>query len=211
MCAGPHGSGETSPHALSPEQAAHVAEALALSSAPFVWAAGTLTVLPEGFEVATASRGMVIRGWAPQVEILRHRAVGWFLMHCGMNTLLEAVSAGVAMLAWPMGADHFINRVLLREAGVAIDVAEGADAVPDAAQMAKAIAAAVGDEGKPIRERAMELGCKAVAAVGRVGALTGTCKSWFAFWLMSTSACRPPIDMGIFLFGLPYRKSTPRE
>ncbi|KAF8760599.1 hypothetical protein HU200_009997 [Digitaria exilis] len=130
MCAGPHGSGETSPHALSPEQAAHVAEALALSSAPFVWAAGTLTVLPEGF---------------------------------------EAVSAGVAMLAWPMGADHFINRVLLPEAGVAIDVAEGADAVPDAAQMAKAIAAAVGDEGKPIRERAMELGCKAVAAVGEGG------------------------------------------
>ncbi|KAF8659794.1 hypothetical protein HU200_058259 [Digitaria exilis] len=156
-------------HALSPEQVACVADALALSSAPFVWAMWTLTVLPEGFEAATASRGTVIRGWAPQVEILRHRAVGWFLMHCGMNALLEAVSAGVAMLTWPMGADHFVNRMLLREAGVAIDVAEGADAVPDAAQMAKAIATAVGDEGKPIRERAVELGREAVAAVAEGG------------------------------------------
>ena len=50
-------------HALSPEQAACVADGLAQSSAAFVWAAGTLTVLPEGFEAATASRGMVIRGW----------------------------------------------------------------------------------------------------------------------------------------------------
>nr|CAB3465826.1 unnamed protein product [Digitaria exilis] len=156
-------------HALSPEQAARVGEALELSSAPFVWATGTLTVLPEGLEVATASRGMVIRGWAPQVEILRHRAVGWFLMHCGMNALLEAVSAGVAMLTWPMGADHFMNRMLLREAGVAIDVAEGAEAMPDAGQMAKAIAATVGVEGKSIRERAVELGREAVAAVAEGG------------------------------------------
>ena len=53
-----------------------MADALAQSSAAFVWAAGTLTVLPEGFEAATASRGMVICGWRPQVEILRHRAAG---------------------------------------------------------------------------------------------------------------------------------------
>jgi UDP:flavonoid glycosyltransferase YjiC (YdhE family) len=156
-------------HALSPEQAACVADALARSSAAFVWAAGTLTVVPDGFQAATASRGMIIRGWAPQVEILRHRAVGWFLMHCGMNALLEAASAGVAMLTWPMGADHFINKILLEEAGVAMHVAEGADTVPDAGRMAKAIAAAVGDEGKVIRERAMELGRKAAAAVAKGG------------------------------------------
>ncbi|CAN6338244.1 unnamed protein product [Urochloa humidicola] len=86
-----------------------------------------------------------------------------------MNAALEAAAAGVAVLAWPMGADHFVNRVLLREAGVAVDVAEGADAVPDAGQMAEAIAAALGDEGKPVRERAAELGRKAAAAVAEGG------------------------------------------
>ncbi|KAL6841690.1 hypothetical protein ACP4OV_028519 [Aristida adscensionis] len=153
--------------ALSPAQAASMAEALARSQAAFMWAAGSTTVVPEGFEAATAARGrgVVIRGWAPQVEILRHRAVGWILMHCGTNAMLEAIAAGVAVLAWPMGADHFTNAALLAEAGFA----EGADAVPDAGQMAKAIAAAVGPEGRLVRERAAELRRKAAAAVAEGG------------------------------------------
>uniref|UniRef100_A0A0E0BLM0 Glycosyltransferase n=1 Tax=Oryza glumipatula TaxID=40148 RepID=A0A0E0BLM0_9ORYZ len=157
-------------HALSVAQAACVAEALARSSAAFVWATGGATAVPEGLEAATAAaRGMVIHGWAPQVAILRHRAVGWFLMHCGTNAVLEAAAAGVAVLAWPMGADHFVNRALLEEAGVAVRLAEGGDAVPDAGEMAKAIAAVIGDEGKPFRERAVRLAAMAAAAVAEGG------------------------------------------
>ncbi|RLM61821.1 UDP-glycosyltransferase 89B2-like [Panicum miliaceum] len=152
-------------HALSPPQAASVADALARSSPAFVWAARPGTAVPDGFDAATASRGKVVRGWAPQVEILRHRAVGWFLTHCGWNSVLEAAAAGVAMLMWPMGADQFTDARLLAEAGVAVLVAEGADAGPDAGRMAGAIAAAVGKEGDPVRERAAELGKKAAAAV----------------------------------------------
>jgi UDP:flavonoid glycosyltransferase YjiC (YdhE family) len=155
--------------ALSPPQATSVADALARSSASFVWVARPGTAVPDGFEAATASRGMVIRGWAPQVEILRHRAVGWFLTHCGWNSVLEAAAAGVAMLAWPMGADQFTDARLLAEAGVAVPVAEGADAVPDAGRMASAIAAAVGKEGEPVRQRAAALGKKAAAAVAEGG------------------------------------------
>ncbi|CAL5001522.1 unnamed protein product [Urochloa decumbens] len=161
-----------SQHALSPPQAASVADALARSSAAFVWAAAARpggAAVPEGFEAATASRGMVVRGWAPQVEILRHRAVGWFLTHCGWNSVLEAAAAGVAMLAWPMGADQFTVARILAEAGVAVPVAEGADAVPDAGRLAAAIAAAVGKEGEPVRERAAALGRKAAAAVAEGG------------------------------------------
>ncbi|KAL6646061.1 hypothetical protein ACP70R_017669 [Stipagrostis hirtigluma subsp. patula] len=156
-------------HALSPAQAACVADALARSSAAFVWAVRSGTAVPEGFEAATASRGMVIRGWAPQVAILRHRAVGWFLTHCGWSSVLEAAAAGVALLAWPMGADQFTNAWLVAEAGVAVQVGEGADTVPDAEQMASVIAMAVGEEGKTARERAAELGRMAAAAVAQGG------------------------------------------
>lgn len=90
-------------------------------------------------------------------------------MHCGTNTMLEATSAGVAMLTWPMVADHFVNKILLVEAGVAMHLAEGADAVPDSGQMAKAIAAVVGDKGKPFRERAVALARMAAAAVAEGG------------------------------------------
>ena len=77
-------------------------DVLARSSAAFVWAARTGTTVPDGFEAGTASRGLVIRGWAPQVEVLCHRAVGW-------NSVLEEAVAGVVMLAWPMGADQFTD------------------------------------------------------------------------------------------------------
>uniref|UniRef100_J3MU08 Glycosyltransferase n=1 Tax=Oryza brachyantha TaxID=4533 RepID=J3MU08_ORYBR len=154
---------------LSPAQAARLADALAQSAEPFIWAARSGTAVPEGFEAATAGRGMVIHGWAPQVEILRHRAVGWFLTHCGWNSVLEAVASSVAMLTWPMSADQFTNAWLLAETGVAVPVAEGADVVPDAGQMASAIALAVGKGGTSVRERAAELGRSTAAAVGEGG------------------------------------------
>jgi hypothetical protein len=160
-------------HAMPPAQAACVADALVRSSAAFVWAVRIGTAVPEGFEAATASRGLVIRGWAPQVEILRHRAVGWFLTHCGWNSVLEAAASGVALLAWPIKADQFTNAWLLAEAGVAVPVAEGANDLPDAGQLASAIAAAFGEEGKPVRDRAMELGRKAAAAVAEGGSSHG--------------------------------------
>lgn len=47
--------------------------------------------------------------WAPQRAVLRHRAVGCFLMHGGWNSTLEAVAEGVPMVCWPFFADQQIN------------------------------------------------------------------------------------------------------
>jgi len=56
--------------------------------------------MPEGFEERNAEKGMVIRGWAPQLVILNHRAIGAFLSHCGWNSIVEAVSGGVRMITY---------------------------------------------------------------------------------------------------------------
>nr|DAD31562.1 TPA_asm: hypothetical protein HUJ06_010413 [Nelumbo nucifera] len=70
-------------------------------------------------------RGLVIRGWAPQVLILRHRAVGLYLTHCGWNSVLEALVAGVPMLVWPIGADQFPNaKLLVDQMGMIVKVCE---------------------------------------------------------------------------------------
>ncbi|KAF4388127.1 hypothetical protein F8388_014810 [Cannabis sativa] len=95
---------------------------LEASNKPFVWVirGGTSTseevekwMKEDGFEERTKERGLVIRGWAPQVLILSHSAVGVFLTHCGWNSTLEGISAGVPMVTWPLFADQFLNEKLV--------------------------------------------------------------------------------------------------
>uniref|UniRef100_A0A0E0KW12 Glycosyltransferase n=1 Tax=Oryza punctata TaxID=4537 RepID=A0A0E0KW12_ORYPU len=154
---------------LTPAMAAALAEALERSAVPFVWVVSGDGVVPEGFEAraaAAAKRGMVVRGWAPQVAALRHPAVGWFMTHCGWNSVLEAVAAGVPMLAWPMAADQFVNaRLLVEDAGVALRAcAGGVGVAPDAGELAAVLADAVGEKGSGARTRAKELAAEAAIA-----------------------------------------------
>ncbi|KAA8529292.1 hypothetical protein F0562_033909 [Nyssa sinensis] len=126
--------------------------------------------IPDGFEDRVSGRGMVIRGWAQQRSILSHRAVGGFLSHCGWNSVLEGIVAGVMILAWPMEGDQFVNaRLLVEDMGVAVRVWEGADAVPDSADLARIVAESMSgdvsekEKAKKMREEALE----AVKAGGR--------------------------------------------
>jgi len=81
----------------------------------------TSDYLPEDFASRTHERGIVVPTWAPQAEILAHKAVGGFLTHCGWNSILESVVNGVPMIAWPLFADQKMNATLLNEElGIAV-------------------------------------------------------------------------------------------
>ncbi|KAI5011560.1 hypothetical protein ZWY2020_013697 [Hordeum vulgare] len=62
--------------------------------------------LMSDFTKRTEGRGLVITGWAPQLEILAHGATAFFVSHCGWNSLLEGLSHGKPILAWPMHSDQ---------------------------------------------------------------------------------------------------------
>ncbi|OAY60545.1 UDP-glycosyltransferase 73C11 [Manihot esculenta] len=93
---------------------------LEASNRPFIWVVrgGERSkeiekwISETGFEERTKGRGLVICGWAPQVMILSHPAVGGFLTHCGWNSTLEAISNGVPLITWPLFADQFSNEKL---------------------------------------------------------------------------------------------------
>ncbi|CAN6197367.1 unnamed protein product [Urochloa humidicola] len=92
-----------------------VAWGLANSGQPFLWVVRPKLVqdcesvaLPEGFEDAVKGRGMVI-DWAPQQEVLAHRAVGGFLTHSGWNSMLESIGEGVPMICRPNAVDQMMN------------------------------------------------------------------------------------------------------
>ncbi|XWS34238.1 hypothetical protein CRYUN_Cryun21dG0023200 [Craigia yunnanensis] len=163
---------------LRKEQMKALANGLEKSGVRFIWVVklGTIQqqddgygVVPEGFEERIAGRGLVIKGWAPQVLILSHKAVGGFLSHCGWNSVLEGIVSGVMILAWPMEADQFvIARLLVDDMGVAVRVCEGADSVPDSDKLRQVIAESM-TEGGGVKAKAKDLKEKALAAMGDGG------------------------------------------
>ncbi|CAM0882259.1 unnamed protein product [Alopecurus aequalis] len=114
-------------------------------------------LLPEGFLDRTKGTGLVVKSWAPQRDVLVHPAVGGFVTHCGWNSVLEAVMAGVPMVAWPLYAEQRINRVFLeKELGLAVAV-EGYDKdVVEADEVASKVRWMMdSDGGRVLRERAL--------------------------------------------------------
>ncbi|CAI9118861.1 OLC1v1020488C1 [Oldenlandia corymbosa var. corymbosa] len=69
----------------------------------------------EGFEsrIKETNKGIIVRDWAPQLEILSHSSTGGFLSPCGWNSCMETLSHGVPVIAWPMHTEQPINAVLL--------------------------------------------------------------------------------------------------
>ncbi|KAI4351620.1 hypothetical protein L6164_005964 [Bauhinia variegata] len=112
-------------------------------------------LLPEGFLERTKEKGLVVKNWAPQVPILRHDSVGGFVSHCGWNSVLEAVSAGVPMVTWPLYAEQKLNRVLLvQEMKVALALNESKDGSVSGDELEKRVRELMeSDRGKEVRER----------------------------------------------------------
>ncbi|XP_027348999.1 UDP-glycosyltransferase 73C1-like [Abrus precatorius] len=106
---------------IAPPQLMELGFALEASKRPFIWviregskSEGLEKLIKEdGFEERSNGRSLLIRGWAPQLLILSHPAIGGFITHCGWNSTLEAISAGVPMLTWPQFADQFYNESLV--------------------------------------------------------------------------------------------------
>ncbi|XBI25732.1 hypothetical protein VPH35_050598 [Triticum aestivum] len=104
----------------APQQLIELGLGLEATKKPFIWVIKAGDKFPEveewlsdGFEERVKERGMIIRGWAPQVMILWHQAIGGFMTHCGWNSTIESICAGVPMITWPHFAEQFSNEKLV--------------------------------------------------------------------------------------------------
>lgn len=111
-------------------------------------------LLPEGFLDRTKHRGLVVKKWAPQVAVLNHESVGGFVTHCGWNSVLEAVCAGVPLVAWPLYAEQRLNKVLLvEEMKLALPMDESDGGMVVGMEVDKRVRQLMdGEEGKVVRE-----------------------------------------------------------
>ncbi|CAD5179565.1 unnamed protein product [Musa acuminata subsp. malaccensis] len=162
-----------------------IALGLEASDHPFIWVVSNAGEpsewLPERFNerVIGEGKGLLIKGWAPQLLILNHEAVGGSVTHCGWNSCLEGISAGVPMVTWPLFAEQFFNEKLVVDV-LRVGIAVGATVCSHrkekrALVKAEAIKKAVdelmgsGEEAESRRktaEKLKELAIKAVAEGG---------------------------------------------
>ncbi|KAJ1258552.1 hypothetical protein BS78_10G084200 [Paspalum vaginatum] len=174
----------------SGKQAVELGLGLEASGQPFVWVLrnaheydDTARAFLDELEARVAGRGtgMLIRGWAPQVLILSHAAVGGFVTHCGWNSTLEAITAGLPVVTWPHFSDQFLNEKMAVEVlgiGVSVGVTERVmfqtvekEIVVGRDVVEKAVRSLMGggEEAEERRRRARELADKARAAMQEGG------------------------------------------
>uniref|UniRef100_A0A803M8D8 Glycosyltransferase n=2 Tax=Chenopodium quinoa TaxID=63459 RepID=A0A803M8D8_CHEQI len=150
---------------ISNEQLKEILTGLEKSEACFLWA---LRIKPsqeeimEGFEERIKERGLVVRGWVEQRDILEHKSVQGFLSHCGWNSAIESICAGVPILAWPMMADQHLNAKMVAEeieVGVRVETIDGSPRGfvkwDGLSKMVRELME--GDMGKNVRKKVKEL------------------------------------------------------
>ncbi|KAL8095835.1 UDP-glycosyltransferase 88B1-like [Apium graveolens] len=160
------------------EQLKEIAVGLENSKHRFLWVVKNLpskqdidpiTMLPQGFLERTKGRGLVVKSWVPQVAVLNHNSVGGFVTHCGWNSILEGVCAGVPMIGWPLYAEQRTNRVIMvEELKVGLGVVEsGGERFVSSNELEKRVRELMdSDNGKRVRNRVVELRDAAKAAMG---------------------------------------------
>ncbi|XP_004151917.2 UDP-glycosyltransferase 84B2 [Cucumis sativus] len=155
---------------LGQEQVDNIAMGLLNSGKPFLWVfkrtGGSNVELPSGFLEAVGDRGLVVN-WCSQEQVLKHKAVGCFLTHCGWNSTQETVVTGVPVIAFPEWTDQPTNAKLLTDVfKMGVRMRKGDDGIVGQKEVERCIKEITeGPAAKAMSKRAEELKESAIKAV----------------------------------------------
>ncbi|KAI4305812.1 hypothetical protein L6164_029155 [Bauhinia variegata] len=152
---------------MSEQHLREFAWGLANSKHPFLWIVRPDVVmgkenanLPQEFLDEIKDRGF-ITSWCPQSQVLAHPSVGVFLSHCGWNSTIESIAAGVPMICWPFFAEQQTNcRYACTRWGIGMEVNHDVKREEIEALVNEAIK---GERGKKMRQKGLEWKEKALA------------------------------------------------
>lgn len=144
---------------MTSEQLTEFAWGLMNSKKTFLWiiradlVAGATAVLPPEFVEETRSRGF-LASWCPQEKVLSHRAIGGFLTHCGWNSTVESICAGVPLICWPFFAEQQTNcRYSCEEWGIGMEI-EGDVKREEIERLERELMQ--GEKGREMKRKALE-------------------------------------------------------
>jgi cyanohydrin beta-glucosyltransferase len=135
--------------AMSADKIKDFASGLARCGSPYLW-----VLRPDmAADVEVGKDGLVVP-WCAQEAVLAHPAVGLFVSHCGWNSILETVLAGVPVLGWPMVSEQTTNCRQLSTAwniGTELPQEAGSDEI---AELVREMM--IGKKGMEARKRTLE-------------------------------------------------------
>ncbi|KAK9130033.1 hypothetical protein Sjap_010520 [Stephania japonica] len=153
-----------SEYKLSIDQVHELAYGLELADIPFIWALkkpegiNSSNLLPPGFQDRILDRGLVCLGWAPQLEILDHPAIGGCIFHSGWGSIVESLFYGHNLILLPMMADQGLNARLMVDKGIGLEVERSADGSFTRTAIARSIRLVMfKQEGEPLRVKAGQM------------------------------------------------------
>ena len=178
---------------LSKKQLVELSKAIIESRRPFLWVIAEKSVKckqgekekeEEGiksFREELDEIGMVV-SWCSQFSILKHRSIGCFVTHCGWNSSLESLVAGVPVVAFPQWDDQMTNAKLLTECwktGVRVmEKKEGEEVVVESGEIRRCIEEVMEKKAEEFRRNAARWRDIAAETVGEGGSLFNHLKAF---------------------------------
>ncbi|KAB1213450.1 Anthocyanidin 3-O-glucoside 5-O-glucosyltransferase [Morella rubra] len=93
-------------------------------------------------------QGLIVP-WCSQVEVLCHHSVGCSVTHCGWNSTLESMMAGVPLVACPHFSDQLTNAKLVEEVwGTGIKATGNKEGVVEREEIKRCVEILMGGGGK---------------------------------------------------------------
>ncbi|XP_052206934.1 UDP-glycosyltransferase 75C1-like [Diospyros lotus] len=137
---------------VSEKQIEEMASGLLSTNRPFLWATRT----PVSHREELEEKGMIVP-WCSQAEVLSHPSLGCFVSHCGWNSTLESLVAGVPMVGLPQFTDQPTNAKLVEdEFKTGVRARANEDGVFEGAEIKRCVEMVLGggEKGKELKRNA---------------------------------------------------------
>ncbi|KAL3725004.1 hypothetical protein ACJRO7_030074 [Eucalyptus globulus] len=159
---------------LDPSQVVELAHGLALAGHPFLWIVRSSEQhkLPRDLMDSIPSEQALILPWCNQLEVLASDAIGCFVTHCGLNSVIEAICLGIPMVAMPQWTDQPTNAKFVEDVwrvGVRAKADEPGFVAREEVERRVTEVLGGGERGREMAESARKWMAAAKAAIGEGG------------------------------------------
>ncbi|KAJ6926381.1 hypothetical protein NC651_010718 [Populus alba x Populus x berolinensis] len=118
-------------------------------------------------EKVNKEKGLIVP-WCSQMEVLAHESIGCYMMHCGWNSTMESLAAGIPVVGLPQFADQRTSAKMIEEVwgnGVRARVNEVGIVEAEEIRRCLEVVIGSGEKGQEIRSNARKWSGLALDAV----------------------------------------------